>query len=257
MRSRTIRYWTISGMIGYLLAGLGGAQAFAQQPTTHDLLASLPEARGSEAQHLRVMLESAQTATTLAEPSDSLALEGKQLVEGLFHGYQEGTWVEAYADLYSETTTVPHAQGIVVIEQLQHTTLPEPDTSAAIYTPASLPASDGGEPAQALAVSARMVNFGMVNVHEYAEVSLTIQNISQRELHGTVHVQAPYLVVSGGTFTLALGEAQEVTLRFSPERSGIYLANATINSDEGTTTIGLRGIAQAHSKATRTTYGAR
>jgi hypothetical protein len=68
-------------------------------------------------------------------------------------------------------------------------------------------------------------NFGSIAVGSSADATFTVQNTSTTSITGTASVGAPYSIVSGGSFSLAAGAGQVVTVRFRPTAAGTFAGN--------------------------------
>ena len=77
--------------------------------------------------------------------------------------------------------------------------------------------------------------FGSVAVGTTVDRTFTVQNTSTTSLSGTASIGAPYSIQTGGSFSLAAGASQTVTVRFSPTSSGTFAGN--VNFVAGTDTI--------------------
>lgn len=64
-----------------------------------------------------------------------------------------------------------------------------------------------------------------------------VWNFGGGTLQGTVTVSAPFSIVSGGNFSLASGQPQQVVIRFTPTTSGTFSQNITITGNGGNTTV--------------------
>jgi len=71
------------------------------------------------------------------------------------------------------------------------------------------------------------------------QASFVVWNYGGGTLQGTVSVPAPFSIVSGGSFSLAPGQPQEVVVRFTPSASGVFSQSATITSNGGNTAVSL------------------
>ncbi len=71
------------------------------------------------------------------------------------------------------------------------------------------------------------------------QASFVVWNYGGGTLQGTVSVPAPFSIVSGGSFSLAPGQPQEVVVRFTPAASGVFSQSATITSNGGNTAVSL------------------
>lgn len=117
----------------------------------------------------------------------------------------------------------------------QATTRPDPWT---------IPTGPANQSVSWLTLSPQNLDFGTVKIHEAKELSFTITNTSSKTVTGGINAPDPLRVVSGDIFTLAPGATHIVTLCFHPTESGLYLANVTVRSSEGTRSVHLEGTAK-------------
>ena len=68
-------------------------------------------------------------------------------------------------------------------------------------------------------------SFGSVAVGTTVDRIFTVQNTSTTSFSGTASIGAPYSIQTGGSFSLAAGASQTVTVRFRPTSSGTFAAN--------------------------------
>ena len=78
-------------------------------------------------------------------------------------------------------------------------------------------------------------SFGSVAVGTTVDRTFTVQNTSTISLSGTASIGAPYSIQTGGSFSLAAGASQTVTVRFRPTSSGTFAGN--VNFVAGSDTI--------------------
>ena len=78
-------------------------------------------------------------------------------------------------------------------------------------------------------------SFGSVPVGGSADLTFTVQNTGGGVVSGTATAGAPFLVTSGGSYSLSAGQSQRVTVRFSPTSTGTFSSNVTFNGAGGTT----------------------
>src|SRR3989449_415709 len=78
-------------------------------------------------------------------------------------------------------------------------------------------------------------SFGGVPVGGSADLTFTVQNTGGGVVSGTATVGAPFLVISGGSYSLSAGQSQRVTVRFSPTSAGTFSSNVTFSGAGGTT----------------------
>src|SRR2546422_7906330 len=78
-------------------------------------------------------------------------------------------------------------------------------------------------------------SFGSVPVGGSADLTFTVQNTGGGVVSGTATAGAPFLVLSGGSYSLSAGQRQRVTVRFSPTSAGTFSSNVTFSGAGGTT----------------------
>lgn len=79
------------------------------------------------------------------------------------------------------------------------------------------------------------VDFGEVEVGQTKDLAaFTVKNTGTGTLAGQATVEAPFVVVSGGTYSLGSGQAQTVTIRFGPTVSGAVSKTVTFTGAGGT-----------------------
>jgi len=84
-------------------------------------------------------------------------------------------------------------------------------------------------------------NFGSVTTGSSADATFTVLNTSTTSITGTASVGAPYSIVSGGSFSLAAGASQVVTVRFRPTAAGTFAGNVTFTASGDTASRVLTG----------------
>jgi hypothetical protein len=94
-------------------------------------------------------------------------------------------------------------------------------------------------------------SFGSVAVGTTVDRTFTVQNTSTTSLSGTASIGAPYSIQTGGSFSLAAGASQTVTVRFSPTSSGTFAGN--VNFVAGTDTISRAVTGSGTDSSTRST----
>src|SRR5439155_1176303 len=72
-------------------------------------------------------------------------------------------------------------------------------------------------------------SFGGVRVGGSEDLTFTVQNTGGGVVSGTATAGAPFLVVSGGSYSLSAGQSQRVTVRFSPSSAGTFSSNVTFS----------------------------
>jgi thermitase len=85
-------------------------------------------------------------------------------------------------------------------------------------------------------VTPSSLNFGGVSIGSSVDKNFTVTNSGGGVLAGSATTNAPYSIVSGGTYSLSSGQSQTVTVRFTPTAFGSFLANATFTGAAGATT---------------------
>lgn len=74
----------------------------------------------------------------------------------------------------------------------------------------------GSLPATKIDVTPSERNFGNVIVGETEDRTFTVKNVGGGTLSGNASTSSPFSIVSGGSYSLAGGDSQTVTVRFSP-----------------------------------------
>lgn len=85
------------------------------------------------------------------------------------------------------------------------------------------------------------VNFGSLAVGATAERTFTVRNTSTAPVTGTARVGTPFVIASGGSFSLAAGASQPVVVRFSPTTAGSFTTNVSFSIGDDTTSLMLSG----------------
>ncbi|MDA0335845.1 MAG: choice-of-anchor D domain-containing protein [bacterium] len=102
-----------------------------------------------------------------------------------------------------------------------------------------------------------LVNFAQRQIATTATRQITISNLGGLPLTGSVSLSgSSTFSFTGGSFTLAAGETQAVTVTFSPQTAGVFDAALTVSSndsDESQTDVALTGtgVAQLSGPGTR------
>ena len=65
-------------------------------------------------------------------------------------------------------------------------------------------------------------DFGTVAVGAHTDRDFTVENTGGGTLSGSASVSAPFSIVSGGSYSLAAGQTQAVTVRYSPTAAGSH-----------------------------------
>jgi thermitase len=103
--------------------------------------------------------------------------------------------------------------------------------------------------APVISISPSSLDFGAVNVGGSSNRSITVRNAGGGVLTGNATANAPFTIVSGGSYSLTAGQSQTVTIRFSPTSAGNFEGNVTFSGGAGTSAM-LRGIGTAVSSIT-------
>ena len=101
----------------------------------------------------------------------------------------------------------------------------------------------------AISITPSSLDFGGVNVGGSSNRSITVKNVGGGVLTGNATTNAPFAIVSGGSYSLAAGQSQTVTVRFSPTSTGTFEGNVSFSGGAGTSAM-LRGIGTAGSSIT-------
>jgi len=103
------------------------------------------------------------------------------------------------------------------------------DNTALLWT------ASGASPAPSISVTPSSRTFGNVPVGSSEDRTFTVQNTGGGVVSGTATANAPFLVTSGGSYSLAAGESQRVTVRFSPTSTGTFAGSVTFSGAAGMT----------------------
>src|SRR5665213_38503 len=96
----------------------------------------------------------------------------------------------------------------------------------------------------AISVSSASQDFGMVAVGAMADQTITITNTGGGTLSGSEIEAAPFSIVSGGSYNLAAGQSQTITVSYSPTAAGTNSQVVTFNGGAGASSA-LTGTAVA------------
>jgi hypothetical protein len=86
------------------------------------------------------------------------------------------------------------------------------------------------------------LDFGNVIVGSSSDKTLTIQNVGDGTLVGSVSSNAQFSVLSGSPFSLSAGSSANFTIRFSPTVAGIFTKTEFITSNGGNRSLKAGGI---------------
>jgi len=92
-------------------------------------------------------------------------------------------------------------------------------------------------------VSPAQLVFGAVAVGATSNLAFTVQNAGGGTLSGTASVAAPFSIVSGGSYNLAGGQTQVVTVAYSPVTAGGSTQTVTFTGGTGPVTRTVSGSA--------------
>ena len=84
-------------------------------------------------------------------------------------------------------------------------------------------------------------SFGSVAINSTADRTFTVQNTGTTTLSGAASIGAPYSILSGGSFSLAAGASQTVTVRFRPTTSGTFASNVNVTAGGDTISRSVTG----------------
>jgi hypothetical protein len=87
------------------------------------------------------------------------------------------------------------------------------------------------------------VSFGSTTVGTATTATFTIQNASGSTIAGRATVGAPFSVVSGGSFSLAPGASETVTVRLHPTTGGTFASNVKFTAGGDTVSRTVTGSA--------------
>src|SRR5438093_2722513 len=94
-----------------------------------------------------------------------------------------------------------------------------------------------------ISLSPSLLDFGNVPVGNSSDQDFTVQNSGGGVLKGNASTNPPYLIVSGGSYSLSAGQSQTVTVRFSPTSLGTFPGNVNFTGGDGTSaTLSGNGI---------------
>jgi len=90
-------------------------------------------------------------------------------------------------------------------------------------------------------VTPSTTSFGSVPIGSTVDRTFTVQNTSTMTLSGAASVGAPYSTLSGGSFSLAPGASQTVTIRFRPTTTGTFIGNVNFTAGVDAVSRGVSG----------------
>ena len=77
------------------------------------------------------------------------------------------------------------------------------------------------------------LDFGFVAVGTNKDLTVTVGNVGGGILSGTAIVGDPFVIVSGGVYSLRSNQSQSVIIRYQPKTSGTYNTNVIFNGGGG------------------------
>jgi hypothetical protein len=86
-----------------------------------------------------------------------------------------------------------------------------------------------------IAVSPALIDFGQVQLGGFGEATFIVTNTGGGLLTGSVTARLPFSVMSGGTYALAQGQTQAVTIRFTPLFQDDYFSSVVFSGGGGAT----------------------
>ena len=84
-----------------------------------------------------------------------------------------------------------------------------------------------------ISVTPSSIDFGGTGVGASKDKNFTVTNSGGGILSGSATTNAPYSIVSGGTYNLSAGQSQTVTVRFAPTSVGTFAGNVTFSGGAG------------------------
>jgi Cep192 domain 4 len=85
-----------------------------------------------------------------------------------------------------------------------------------------------------ISVTPSSIDFGGTAVGASKDKNFTVTNSGGGILAGSATTNAPYSILSGGTYNLSAGQSQTVTVRFAPTSVGTFAGNVTFTGGAGT-----------------------
>ena len=102
-------------------------------------------------------------------------------------------------------------------------------------------------------VTPSTTSFGSVPIGNTLDRTFTVQNTSTMTLSGAASVGAPYSTPSGGSFSLAPGASQTVTVRFRPTTKATFVGNVNFTAGVDAVSRGVSGSGTARGPEFRLT----
>src|SRR5262245_11672055 len=108
-----------------------------------------------------------------------------------------------------------------------------------------------------ISVAPSSLDFGSVNLGNSANKNITVKNIGTGTLNGIATTNAPYVILSGGSYSVNAGQSKTVTVGFGPLSTGTFSGSVTFTGGGGASTVvtGV-GVPAASLSASPTTISA-
>ena len=84
-----------------------------------------------------------------------------------------------------------------------------------------------------ITVTPSLLGFGGVGIGQSLDRDITVSNTGGGVVAGSATTNAPFSIVSGGTYSLSSGQSQTVTIRFTPTSLGTFNGQATFTGGDG------------------------
>ena len=85
-----------------------------------------------------------------------------------------------------------------------------------------------------IGVTPNSLDFGTIVANAFSDRTFAVQNTGSGTLTGNASTTAPFTILSGGSYSLAAGQSQNVTVRFSPTSAGGYSGTVSFTGGAGT-----------------------
>jgi hypothetical protein len=96
-------------------------------------------------------------------------------------------------------------------------------------------------------VTPNSLDFGGVAVGSSSDKNFTVKNTGGGILTGSATTEAPYSIVSGGSYSVSAGQSQTVTVRFSPTSLGNFAGNVNFTGGGDASVIVTGAAAEVNS----------
>lgn len=101
----------------------------------------------------------------------------------------------------------------------------------------------GGTPTPFASLTPSALNFGSVLSGTTKDLTVSVQNTGTGTLTGSATTSAPFSILSGGSYSLAGGQSQTVTIRYSPTTAGTNNGSVSF-SGANQASASLTGVSQ-------------